>query len=375
MTLIRPDIANSAVMKNCVNFRKKINNTFSVDIPIKTDWVDKNDSVDPNAPEIILGNTTRPASIELLASLPENSYAIKITENQIIINATNDSLLAYALYDFEKNYLNNDEYRTETGFSIPVGADTLVTSDEMASLKNAISSGKNVSLSINNMRGQDTIPPYLVGQGATSDGTYFYLPLIKTYSDGTQTAIIVKRRMDDWSLVATSEELHVDHANDICYDSDKNILVVAHNKENILSILDPDTLTITEQIHIDIGSTTAAGISYNSSRKSYCVTTWVGKIFILDSDFNVTSSINMITANDYVAQGVDSDDMYIYTPKSGAFDNIIIVYSWDTGYVTTLTLDTTMESESITNYDGNYYISFNSAGIKICDLDFSILFE
>lgn len=75
-------------------------------------------------------------------------------------------------------------------------------------------------------------------------------------------------------MISTGEELHIDHANDIFYDSDKNILVVAHHKENLLS-----------------------------------------------------------------------------------------------------SLDTTMESESITNYDGNYYISFNSAGVKICELDFSILFE
>lgn len=53
----------------------------------------------------------------------------------------------------------------------------------------------------------------------------------------------------DLSLVKVSEELPIDHANSVTYNPDDNILVITNMNVNVLTVLDPETLEIVEQIH------------------------------------------------------------------------------------------------------------------------------
>ena len=63
-----------------------------------------------------------------------------------------------------------------------------------------------------------------------------------------------------------------------------------------------------------------------------------------------------------------SDDSYIYFPMSGSRDNIIVVYDWSGKYVTTLTLNTASESETLFYTNGKYYLNFLSAGAALFEL-------
>ncbi len=377
LTIMRADEAASSIKNGCIALRNKMNELLSADFELDNDWVRPGDEIPADAAEILVGETNRPASVELLASLPENSYAIKVTEHQIIIIGTNNSMTACALYDFEENYLNNPDYRTEGGLSIPVGTDMLVTDvddvTEYLSIPELLATDMPVAASISNKRIQNGVGSFGTAQGAATDGEYFYM-ILKKKVDGVETDVIVKRRMDDWSEVAVSEELPLGHANDMCYNSRDKVLVVTNMVGGTLSVIDPETLTLIKQVNADVG--VAWAIGYNAKRECYCVAGW-GGIFLLDSDFQPTGlpNIEIYQEPGYTGQGMDCDDDFIYMPMSGVNDNVIIVIPFDGGSTRVVHLDTTMESETIMNWDGKYYVHFNSGGSRICDLTFEILYQ
>lgn len=377
LTIIRSEEANGGIVDGCVAFNKDINKLLSTTFVIKSDWVRDAGDINHNASEILVGSTNRAASSELISSLPADSYAIKVTEQQIVIAGTNDTMTAYAMYDFEENYLRNKQYRTDNGFAIPVGTDTLVTAPEKNTFEGIMSSKKMIAAAIDNKRVQPAINGFTATQGAATDGTYFYIVLKKNVN-GLETDIIVKRRMDDWSLVAVSEELPLHHANDMCYNSRENILVVPSMVGTTLSIIDPDTLTLLRQVNATVDGTPYA-IAYNAQRDRYCIAAG-GKLNICDTEFKCVSTLDMQSTTGYIGQGMDADDTYIYMPLSrdsskGTDDNIIIVYTWQDGFKRIVHLATPMESETLMNWEGKYYINFNSGGCKIYDLTYDVVYQ
>ncbi|MCR5326100.1 MAG: hypothetical protein K6E37_05035 [Bacteroidales bacterium] len=67
----------------------------------------------------------------------------------------------------------------------------------------------------------------------------------------------------------------------------------------------------------------------------------------------------------YTAQGMGSDDSYVYFPMSKSkTDNVLVVYDWQGKFVTTLKIDLSIESESMFYAAGRYYVAFY-AGSKV----------
>ena len=71
----------------------------------------------------------------------------------------------------------------------------------------------------------------------------------------------------------------------------------------------------------------------------------------------------------YCAQGMGSDDSYVYFPMSPikdiSTDNVLVVYGWDGKYIDTLHLPITYESETMFYAAGDYYIVFNRGGASL----------
>lgn len=374
LTIVRADEAASSIKDSCTALGRNMSELLSVRFRLDDDWVRPGEEIPVDAAEILVGETNRAASAELLATLPENSYAIKVTETQIIIAGTDNNMVISALYDFEEKYLNNPDYRTESGFSVPVGADLLVTdAPQYSSVSELLASDMAVAASISDKRSQSAVGAFGTSQGATTDGEYFYI-ILKKKVDGVETDVIVKRRVDDWSEVAVSEELPLGHANDMCYNSRENVLVVTNMVGGTLSVIDPETLTLIKQVDADVG--VAWAIGYNAKRDCYCVAGG-GQIFMLNSEFRPSGLPNIAVYQEpgYIGQGMDCDDDFIYMPMSGSDDNVIIVRTWDGDTPRVVHLNTKMESETIMNWDGKYYINFNSGGSRICDLTFEILYQ
>ena len=99
-----------------------------------------------------------------------------------------------------------------------------------------------------------------------------------------------------------------------------------------------------------------------------------GAIHFLNKKLKVQSSVSREVLENYTAQGMGSDSKYIYFPMSGSSDNILAVYDWDGNFVRTVSLPTTVESESMFFVNGTYYVNFYVAGgngARLCRLRFS----
>ena len=83
------------------------------------------------------------------------------------------------------------------------------------------------------------------------------------------------------------------------------------------------------------------------------------------------------TKPDYTAQGMGSDEDFIYFPMSGSADNILDVYDWDGNPVGIITIPLKLESESMFWFGGNYYVNFYESGngAKLYRLEFIEVYE
>lgn len=168
-----------------------------------------------------------------------------------------------------------------------------------------------------------------IAQGGTVDGTYYYQAFIRKHvlsKEADNIVRIVKSELATGEIVLTSDNLKLNHANDITYNPKTNELIVVHNVPNTswISIIDADTLTLkeTKDIGIDIYC-----LDYNETYDEYVIGLSGGQSFkILNSDFTVKSSDFQPTdrTEGFVTQGCSSYGNYIYFVLYK--DNVITVY-------------------------------------------------
>ena len=101
-----------------------------------------------------------------------------------------------------------------------------------------------------------------------------------------------------------------------------------------------------------------------NARITEIFTTQVDAFYVADGNFKVTLNTKRTDSTGYTAQGMGSDDSYVYFPMSGSKDNVLVVYDWAGKFVTTLTVPLTIESESMFYAAGRYYVAFY-AGSKV----------
>jgi len=104
--IIRPDKVSKELLDIIVYLHQSVKDKIGYDFNIGTDWVKSRDEIDPNAKEILIGNTNRPETQEVIDSLEPNSWAVVDKGNKIVICANNDSLLSGAVDWFLQNCVN-----------------------------------------------------------------------------------------------------------------------------------------------------------------------------------------------------------------------------------------------------------------------------
>ena len=114
----------------------------------------------------------------------------------------------------------------------------------------------------------------------------------------------------------------------------------------------------------DISVGTGA-ITYNAPRNCYAISQGGNNLVLCDAGFNKVQSYSRTDDADYTAQGMGSDDHYIYFPMSGSKDNALVTYDWNGRYITTLKINLSIESESMFYAAGNYYVNFHSGGANL----------
>ena len=371
-SVIRPDEASSALSTSASCLYQKIKAKTGVTMKLASDWYNtRQEAPDLSGPEILIGATNRPETAEVLATLPENSYAIVIRNQKLVIVGKTNALTELALHTFEEKILNNPEKCREGYLCFDEADNVTVTLDAPFSLADMIKGGYEISAGSTKIAHTSKQGEYRIGQGSASDGTYVYFVLRNSNDSGS---VITKHRMDDGSFVAVSSVLKLGHGNDMTYDAKNHRLVVAHghSEGQILTLVDPDTLALIRDITIPKGS---GAITYSVAKDRYAISQGGSTLHILDGNFKWIASYTRTDKTGYTAQGMGSDEDFIYFPMSGGKDNVLVVYDWNGNYVTTVTVPLSHESESMFWVNGKYYIAYNTNGEAVYETDFEIIFQ
>lgn len=370
--VIRSETASQAMIDSCVNLLNSVQDHTGVKLKLEDDWYREGvKPLDPDALEILVGNTNRAETAEVLASLSDNSFAVAVKGNKLVIVGKDNNLTVMALHEFENRILKNETNCSVGTLTVSEADSFTVTLDAPISVKDIIEGGFKLSCTSKSVVQTSKQGQYGVGQGSASDGTYVYFVLRNSNDTGS---VITKHRLADGVFVAVSEVLDLGHGNDMTFDTKNNRLVVAHGQSEgqILTLVDPDTLTVIKNVNIPKG---AGAITYNAKRDCYAISQGGKTLYILDSDFKLVSTFSRSDSTGYTAQGMGSDDDYIYFPMSGKSDNKLVVYKWTGEYVTTITVPVSQESESMFCVNGKYYIAYNKSGEALYETRFEMIFN
>ena len=317
--------------------------------------------------EILLGATTRPETVEALSSMNgKEGFVIRVVGEKLVIAGTNDVWTALALYHFQDKVLKAGSSLSDGNLILPKSLSRGEANADPLLIGRLLQRGYKFSLRATKVLSCPGDDGMTVAQGAASDGRFFYF--VNRKSDESVSAVY-KYNMTTKTAVARSTGFYAGHCNDMTYDSVKKRLVIAHGQSEgkILTPVDAATLTPQPNVTISVGS---GAITYNATHGKYAISQGGKTFYVTDGDFKVElSKTRTDVSNGYTAQGMGSDDYYVYFPMSGSKDNALVVYDWEGKYVTTLTIPLTLESESMFYAAGVYYVNFYSKGAQLYRID------
>lgn len=234
-----------------------------------------------------------------------------------------------------------------------------------------------------------------VMQGACTDGKYGYFFL--EYQGGkdengnsnyanseTHDTVIVKMDMTTLELVMVSEPMKLGHSNDGCYNPNTGKLLVVYNgnDKKLVKVVDPNTLTVTEEIRLPVN---IFSLSYNPYTRQYVAGLSGGRNFaLLDENFNVLDRLDTDYSSydrdeiydyklgsDLLTQGIDCDSQYVYFVLSGrkttengktVWVNYLLAFDYEGVHQFTKVLPTpSLEVENIFHIGKDIYITCNGS--------------
>lgn len=319
------------------------------------------DELQEGTPAFVFGSSGARDAKAYTEDLKPGECRIACKGSDLYFCADNPEDEQIAMKLFIANYLDYDYYSG-------IAANSTLVLEEDFSLKFSVefdgTEGWETAISrVAKVEKQDN---WGVQQGGCSDGTYAYYILSNQISS-TQSGKIVKFDMADWSVVAVSDKLETDHSNDLTYNPKTNRIVAVHNKPNytVLSIIDPDTLTVERDIDIGVR---VYSIGYSEKLDQYiCGASGTQSTFhILDSEFNLVRTAEKNFSSMYTNQGSYADENYVYSIRSGSQnkidDNYIFVNNWDGDLVTQILIDLPTEAENIFRVGNLWYTAYYSSG-------------
>ena len=103
--IVRPEECQSFITDAMSDMRKAIDEKYGVKIQPQDDWVKghpKGEAYISEAPEILIGDTNRKESMEVLASLQPGEYTVCVRGNKLVLIGTTDYLTGLAVAEFTK---------------------------------------------------------------------------------------------------------------------------------------------------------------------------------------------------------------------------------------------------------------------------------
>jgi len=322
--------------------------------------------------EVLIGLTNRSESIQTYESLKENSYKIEIVNNCVVIIGSSDVYTTLALVEFENKVIKNQSLCNNEVFKITSKECVLKEYDHPLNVQDILEMGYVPYVTLEKfitVRAQEDIK---VAQGACADKDYIYFIL----RDSGDTKSILFKYDKNGNFIKQSEEIYLGHGNDLAYDSKNDYLICAHGvkEANTYSIIDKDTLTITKTFTVSKGG--GGSITYNEKLDLYSTSKGGETISFYGGNFEFIKTVDRVV-NEYTAQGIGSDENYIYCPMSGSSDNVLVTYDWEGNFITNVIVPTSAESETMFESEGIYYLNFYvpGTGAVLYKMQFSIKYE
>ena len=314
---------------------------------------------------------------ELYDSLEPGAFAVRVTEEEIIISATAGSFDAAVKY-FGEKYIGEHggtSLPIEEGdyFSKPDFKQSTIRFDAEKEYTTVHAKEYNVPAT-----GQSRIM-----QGGGTDGKHMYFCMIKSVGN-TDTEIqdgyVYKYDMMTGELVGKSEKMNLGHGNDIAYNPYENRLYISNCMPNasVLEVLDADTLEHVGKVRLKMN---VYAVDYEPTRRVYVLGVSGQQISILDESFNVS--------RDYIPEGISlpgkpasnttqgccADENYIYYVQYK--ENVIRVFDWSGEFVKEieLSIPESIEPENISVIGDRIFIACNNSGWTGGELYFCSLKE
>lgn len=199
-------------------------------------------------------------------------------------------------------------------------------------------------------------------QGGYTNGKHYFQGFIQkdtASNEMNNVDRIVRFNMDTEEVEIESEDLALNHCNDITYNEKLGYLVVCHNNpcKNSISYINPEDMSLVKTFPIDYY---IWSIDYNPRTDRYVVGISGGQKFrLLDSEFNAVGDEFQPSSatSSSITQGVAADDDFIYFVYY--LPNVMGVYDWDGNFVTKITLNqisTLYEPENVSVIGNTIYV-------------------
>lgn len=310
---------------------------------------------------VVLGITSYEESLRAFEEIDGYGFNVVVKDNQLIIVGSDETWTALALYALEDALLSNENTLKDSVLVIPSNLHIKHESKDPQLIAHLIHEGYSFTLQSDMIvscpgQGVCNIP-----QGVTSDGESIYF----IFRDRTDTRSVVFK-YDFLTLEKTGQSvvLNTGHSNDMTFNPDIQSLIIAHgmSQGNALTIVNTNSLSFVDKKQIDVG---VGAITFNEKRQQYALSQGGTTFYLANPDFNILQSFTRQKMNGYTAQGMGSDDSFVYFPMSGNRKNILLAYDWEGNLASTLDLGIPYESESMFYANGDYYVCCNRSGAAL----------
>jgi hypothetical protein len=324
------------------------------------EFLDKKDPDKVKKP-IYIGVTEK--TRELYNSLENYTFAISVTEEEIIISATAGSFSAAVEY-FAENYIGE-----HSGTSLPIELGTYVSQKSFEASTVSFDAAKEYTTAHTKEYDIPATGESRIMQGGGTDGKHMYFCMIKSVSDVNteiQHGYVYKYDMMTGELVGMSERMDLGHGNDIAYNPYENRLYISNCMPNssVLEVLNADTLERVGKVRLKMN---VYAVDYEPTRRVYVLGVSGQQISILDESFNVSrdyipSGISLPgNPSSNTTQGCCADENYIYYVQYK--QNVIRVFDWSGNFVKeiALSIPATIEPENISVIGNRLFIGCNNS--------------
>ncbi len=115
-TVIRPERNDVKINKAAAQLRVTMQEIFNTEVEISDDWVSRDITEEEIAGyyEILIGNTNRPESKQVLETMEDYTYKIQVVGNKIVLAGKSEKAILLAVECFTNTYLKDTSLITET---------------------------------------------------------------------------------------------------------------------------------------------------------------------------------------------------------------------------------------------------------------------